>query len=1100
MGEEREGREYRAFISYSHADRKWADWLHRAIETYPVPKDLVGKLTPWGDERPGRIFPVFRDRDELPSSNDLGGVIEQALRRTRFLIVICSPRSAKSQWVNQEIVRFKQLHGEERILCLIVDGEPWASDGKVGVGGDDECFPEAVRHRLGEDGVLSGERCEPIAADAREGKDGKGNALIKLAAGLLGVGFDDLRRREAEYQRRRIRRLQALVAGFALLFVAAVAAGAYAVVQKRSVQRALSQSDLQLALQARDEGDFSRAAVHLARSLRSNPENRTAADATWSLLAHHTRHVPVGAAMRHPGEVSAAVGSADGRFVLTASGAEVFRWERPENRLGGRVSPDGSAVLAMSEVPGGGFVAVATEAGVVHFLNSATLEEHRPRLDLVGKRVMAMVWGPGGEELAFCLLRRGVRESGEVVVFGLDGVERARRAVGEQIGTLMDWSDDGGWLAFGGSGPKIFTLPYRDGKLGEPVIHQVKLMVSGLAFLTDGKLRTNSLMEGLVDRDPATGEVVGEAREVSPAAIRSAFSGDGELVLACRMNRQAMVRRGSEEGLLGEPLVAAFTIVGGVFLDDDHVLIHGFEGEAQVIRIRKNHPPAVPMVHRKLFPEWLAVSPDCLTAAVTGLNEDRVHFWDLASGERAARPVKFPVDVGSLGFDGDWIVALGVDGHVYRVKWRRAVEVLKSESRVIAPPEDVRGGWAQAYSISPDGRRMLAVVRGDVSLLDLADGSVLKKVGMEEEMIYQASWMPEGVGFHVVSDSGRVVFHEADGEVSKRWAEISLSERVVGVSVRQDLTRVAVMSASDRVTVHDLESGRLVGPVFAVGPGTVQLAWSLDGRHLAGGDVTHTIGIWEVDSGFQVGRFRSLLGNGLDVITALKDGRMLISDGPALGLLDVAFRSTPPSWIPDFLDGLAGETLEGGGGGSPDGWRSALAAAGRDGDDEWGSVARWMFEDGKGRKCAPGEGMAEVEAEWRLSTETREKEARGLGLEFQSVVESGDEAALAMLLPRVRDACLAFPENRELQLGWLSLAANQEDAAGMREAWLAIAASGESSLLEEMEAKALAALVSLDLEPPDVDMARRLSDEVLDFLPGEANALMVRERVGREGR
>jgi hypothetical protein len=46
----------------------------------------------------------------------------------------------------------------------------------------------------------------------------------------------------------------------------------------------------------------------------------------------------------------------------------------------------------------------------------------------------------------------------------------------------------------------------------------------------------------------------------------------------------------------------------------------------------------------------------------------------------------------------------------------------------------------------------------------------------------------------------------------------------------------------------------------------------------------------------------------------------------------------------------------------------------------------------------------------------------------------------------------------------------------------------------------LAALVSLDLEPPDVDMARRLSDEVLDFLPGEANALMVRERVGREGR
>ncbi len=39
---------YHAFISYRHADnkeqgRQWATWLHQAIETYEVPKDLVGK-------------------------------------------------------------------------------------------------------------------------------------------------------------------------------------------------------------------------------------------------------------------------------------------------------------------------------------------------------------------------------------------------------------------------------------------------------------------------------------------------------------------------------------------------------------------------------------------------------------------------------------------------------------------------------------------------------------------------------------------------------------------------------------------------------------------------------------------------------------------------------------------------------------------------------------------------------------------------------------------------------------------------------------------------------------------------------------------------
>jgi hypothetical protein len=131
--------------------------------------------------------------------------------------------------VEQEIVDFKKLHGEDRVLALIVDGEPWASNSSDPEVAATECFPKALRHRLGPDGVLSEQHAEPIAADAREGKDGRENAVIKLMAGLLGVGFDDLRRREQEYQRRRVRRLQLVCAGFALLFIAAVSAAVYAV-------------------------------------------------------------------------------------------------------------------------------------------------------------------------------------------------------------------------------------------------------------------------------------------------------------------------------------------------------------------------------------------------------------------------------------------------------------------------------------------------------------------------------------------------------------------------------------------------------------------------------------------------------------------------------------------------------------------------------------------------------------------------------------------------------------------------------------------------------------------------------------------------------
>ena len=205
---------YKAFISYSHQDKKWGDWLHKSLETYSIPKGLIGRKTSQG-EVPKRLFPVFRDREELPTATELGTMIDEALKGSSHLVVICSPRSAKSQWVNEEIKQFKRLGKSDRILCLIVDGEPNGADKpEMGL---EECFPEAVKHELGEDGELSEERTEPIAADAREGKDGKANALLKIVAGLLGVGFDDLKQRDAVRRQRRMMVLSGISGTLALV-------------------------------------------------------------------------------------------------------------------------------------------------------------------------------------------------------------------------------------------------------------------------------------------------------------------------------------------------------------------------------------------------------------------------------------------------------------------------------------------------------------------------------------------------------------------------------------------------------------------------------------------------------------------------------------------------------------------------------------------------------------------------------------------------------------------------------------------------------------------------------------------------------------------
>lgn len=192
---------YWAFISYSSKDAKLAKRLHVALETYRISKDLVGRPARDQEGVPAKLFPVFRDRDELPLSSDLGGSIQDALRASRYLIVICTPDSARSRWVNEEIRYFKSLGREDRILALIVRGEPNARE-RPGQEAQ-ECFPHALRFRVAPDGTLSDEPCEPIGGDLRPGGDGWMACLLKAIAGMTGLGYNAFAKREEKRRRRK---------------------------------------------------------------------------------------------------------------------------------------------------------------------------------------------------------------------------------------------------------------------------------------------------------------------------------------------------------------------------------------------------------------------------------------------------------------------------------------------------------------------------------------------------------------------------------------------------------------------------------------------------------------------------------------------------------------------------------------------------------------------------------------------------------------------------------------------------------------------------------------------------------------------------------
>ncbi len=172
---------YYAFISYSHKDQKWADWLHRKLENYRLPnavrREAEGRL-------PKHIRPVFRDKTDI-GVGSLSQSLRKELEDSRFLIVICSPNSANSEWVSREIDHFRQMGRGERIIPFIVEGHPHAGEPSR------ECYPSALRE--------SGD--ELLGVSVPELKQEP--ALVKVVAAILGLKFDQLWQRHKRRERQR---------------------------------------------------------------------------------------------------------------------------------------------------------------------------------------------------------------------------------------------------------------------------------------------------------------------------------------------------------------------------------------------------------------------------------------------------------------------------------------------------------------------------------------------------------------------------------------------------------------------------------------------------------------------------------------------------------------------------------------------------------------------------------------------------------------------------------------------------------------------------------------------------------------------------------
>jgi len=792
---------YHAFISYCHRDEHWARWLHRAIETYKIRSRLENQAEIERKEVPQRLFPVFRDRDELEGVSNLPERLYAALTESRALIVICSPQGAASHWVNEEIRTFKHQYPKRDVLAVIVGGEPWS-------GNENECFPEALRFKVGKDGKLTDDREEPGAVDARPGKDGRNNVLLKIVAALIGLPFDQLRQRDQERRRRRLLALSLVLA--ALSAVLAGLAG-FAWHQRGVAQHRarIAQAHL-LAAMARDElptgtgdnFDFSRAILLGVHAAQKEPLPETFAVLTKVLQASPYR---VRFLWGHSGTIRKVAFSNDGKSLVSAgTDGNAIVWNRQTAELQVRIAY-GAPIHAMALSPLEDVVALSGDGGSILFWDLVRSTTSGSKIQTDEETIFGLAFNPTGQLLATAGTNGGAR------LWDMT----TRRQSGDRLsvhrGTLLDvtFSPDGqSVVTAGDQGQLTLWKSWGNRPIATPLVgHEVSDWGSVNAVVFDHEGRSmisagshGKLLAWIVNQDsPSSVPLQGHKALVTSAS----FNPDGSLLTT-----------GDKVGDI-------------IFWNDSFdapLRIHGDGVQA------------------------LAFSPDGRAFASAG-NRGRLILWDL---DRPPLGKPFTGNrEGSGGValspDGNYLVNIGPELLAWKSHDRqpstparrlfvRSVVFLEEGNAFVAstaknqilrvdlntPTTDPiligRGSTINAMQINPAGSTIDTVTLRHIERWNLSSGGPADKIellplpsGPFSPSIKKADFSPDGKTVAWSTGGGEVAFSIVEtGESAKlSFAEGPKPERLIGFS--PDGLKLLTQDGSGRLSFWPIKNGKISG-------------------------------------------------------------------------------------------------------------------------------------------------------------------------------------------------------------------------------------------------------------------------------------------------
>jgi WD40 repeat protein len=868
-------RRYWCFISYSHRDnqevgRQWATWLHQQLETYEVPNDLVGTTNVCGEVIPTRIFPVFRDEEEL-EPGDLNQKIYRALERSNVLIVIGSPRARGSMYVSNEIRYFKQIGKSDRIFAAIVDGEPGAAAAANG------CFPDALFYRVDDRGQIdTATRIEPMAADFRlkdgtqgwtnpeayreqmaEGRhlskseiarraaayrDRLNRSTLQLVASVLGVPFGTLQQRDQAYQlavsRRKATVLQRWLAAVATLTIAAVGAAYYANVQREeAVQRALI-------------------ATSSALSFRSRNVLDEQADLGLLLAAESYKTFD----------------TYEARFALLSA---IQR--RPNLQVIAHI--DKGAVTAVTESHDGRIVAAASQDGSVSFFSAATLAPLGLALQAHAQSIRSALYSPTANVLV-------TAANDEIRFWDADRREPLSAPLGAGLGE-----------------------------------------VSMVAFSRDGKLLASAHADGIALWDVRSQRVVSKLDD-SQNTSSLALSSDGTLLAAGDYGAKVRVWNLAEGGrLISEPFDTPQRFVTSLaFSADGHVLaVGGSSPDITLWDLRTRQHVRKPLATPS--GSTFVTFDEATQQIAAGDGAGVVSVWKPLSSLSPLNPGVQTLkahrgSVKSLVFDpgGRFIFSGGSDGKL--IKWRiddsnplgqsileeggeiasahrtDLLAIARNDGRIVlwdlscasvlSVMGTVRDKSDALIAFSQDDKLLAAVDPTGLAIWSLDEGRLLKWPRHQDERTLLRNIAFTREGRLVICSQGfldktlkhselRVSTIDATtGQEAGPPLRIPLESQTSATSVSSDGDLLAVATGA-HVALWRLDSAQAQGPPIEAGSDVSVLRFSQNGGAIAIGTRDCRIRIWDIRAAKVLGDLRR--GHTAHIDNIVFSDRLLVSSG-----------------------------------------------------------------------------------------------------------------------------------------------------------------------------------------------------------------------------